>query len=125
MKKFNSQSLSFEEVVKRHFCLNHKALHTRFNKHYIYRFRSEFIDNFGLDPFKCVLCKFDSQTTLFNGRPIIMELDHINAQVRDGRPFNLRFLCPNCHTQTDNYKNRTRTIEEIHEGFMWMANDKK
>ncbi len=108
------KSLTFKEVVKRHFCLNHKAEHTRYNKHFIYKFRKEFVKKFGLDPFKCKLCGFDGMKTKHNGRPLQLELDHINANVRDGRPKNLRFLCPNCHSQTDTYCNRKSTIEEIH-----------
>lgn len=36
---------------------------------------------------------------------ISLHIDHINGQWRDNRPQNLRFLCPNCHSQTPNYCN--------------------
>lgn len=35
----------------------------------------------------------------WNGKPITLELDHINGRHRDWRLENLRMLCPNCHSQ--------------------------
>jgi RNA polymerase subunit RPABC4/transcription elongation factor Spt4 len=42
-----------------------------------------------------------------------LELDHINGDNTDDRVENLRFLCPNCHSQTDNWRGRkvVRTTE--------------
>lgn len=34
------------------------------------------------------------------GRPMTLEMDHINGDWRDNRAENLRFLCPNCHAIT-------------------------
>jgi hypothetical protein len=39
----------------------------------------------------------------WNGKPIVLQLDHINGINNDHRIENLRFLCPNCHTQQDTY----------------------
>ncbi|MFI0988267.1 HNH endonuclease [Streptomyces exfoliatus] len=44
----------------------------------------------------------------WNGRPLQLEVDHINAEWWDNRPENLRFLCPNCHAATDTYRGRKR-----------------
>jgi 5-methylcytosine-specific restriction endonuclease McrA len=37
---------------------------------------------------------------------LVLELDHINGTSRDHRIENLRFLCPNCHSQTPTFRGR-------------------
>lgn len=37
------------------------------------------------------------------GKKIVLQLDHINGDRYDNRIENLRFLCPNCHSQTFTY----------------------
>ena len=46
----------------------------------------------------------------WNNKPLNLVVDHINGDNTDHRPINLRFLCPNCHSQTDTYagKNNKR-----------------
>ncbi|GHG02805.1 HNH endonuclease signature motif containing protein [Streptomyces hydrogenans] len=43
---------------------------------------------------------------VWRGRPLRLEIDHIDGDWRDNRIENLRFLCPNCHSATDNYRGR-------------------
>ena len=54
-------------------------------------------------PRLCVKCGLGPE---WQGEPLTLQLDHINGDGRDGRLENLRFLCPNCHTQTLTYAGR-------------------
>ena len=42
----------------------------------------------------------------WRGKPLVLHLDHANGIHNDNRLVNLRFLCPNCHSQTETYSNR-------------------
>jgi DNA-binding transcriptional ArsR family regulator len=44
--------------------------------------------------------------TEWRGEPINMELHHRNGRPRDNRLENLAILCPNCHSQTENFGRR-------------------
>jgi len=59
--------------------------------------------------YKCKVCGIDEG----QGKPVILDLDHINGNNRDNRLENLRFLCPNCHSQTDTYKGRNKNTGKI------------
>ncbi|GAA2577287.1 hypothetical protein GCM10010304_17760 [Streptomyces roseoviolaceus] len=52
---------------------------------------------------QCVLCGTEA---VWRGRPLPLEVDHIDGSWRDNRIENLRLLCPNCHSTTDNYRGR-------------------
>ena len=44
----------------------------------------------------------------WNDRPLTLELDHIDGDNRNNAKDNLRLLCPNCHSQTNTFRNRKR-----------------
>ena len=49
--------------------------------------------------------------TEWQGKPIALELHHINGQKDDLRIENLQILCPNCHAFTDNYRGRSIKVQ--------------
>ncbi|CAL9997723.1 HNH endonuclease [Vibrio phage D479] len=42
----------------------------------------------------------------WNGKPLTLELEHVNGISNDNRKENLSWLCPNCHSQTSTYRRR-------------------
>lgn len=49
---------------------------------------------------RCEVCGFEE----WNGKPIPIELDHIDGDSDNNAEANLRLICPNCHAQTETYK---------------------
>lgn len=60
--------------------------------------------NNNLIPYRCAICG----CVEWQGRTLSLELDHINGINNDNRIENLRFLCPNCHSQTTTYGSRNQ-----------------
>lgn len=58
----------------------------------------------GLKEYKCECCGI----TEWNNKPIALQLHHINGIHNDNRLSNLQLLCPNCHSQTDNFASKGR-----------------
>lgn len=61
--------------------------------------------------YKCSICECKN----WQGKELSLELDHINGINNDNRIENLRFLCPNCHSQTITYgsKNSVKKHKDI------------
>lgn len=59
-----------------------------------------------LIPYKCAICG----CVEWQGKTLSLELDHINGINNDNRLENLRFLCPNCHSQTSTYGSRNQQL---------------
>ncbi|MDB4314432.1 hypothetical protein N9955_00110 [bacterium] len=68
-----------------------KTVKARFEKHY------------PQENCSCCLIK-----NTWNGKSLNLHLDHINGINNDNRLNNLRWLCPNCHSQTETYTGRNK-----------------
>jgi hypothetical protein len=56
----------------------------------------------------CLECGLNNE---WNGKPLVLVLDHINGENNDNRLENLRLLCPNCNSQTDTFAGRNQRIK--------------
>lgn len=74
----------------------HKKLHEYKSRAGI---RKRIIDD-NLIEYKCQECGLKDS---WNNKMLVLHLDHINGISNDHRLENLRWLCPNCHSQTDTY----------------------
>ena len=71
------------------------------NSKYLNRYRLKIrIVNEGYLEYRCIECNNIGE---WNGKILSLHLDHKNGINNDNRIENLRFLCPNCHSQTDTY----------------------
>lgn len=59
--------------------------------------------------FECAECKLPPE---WNNKKLELQLDHINGISTDNRIENLRFLCPNCHSQTETFCRGIRKKKE-------------
>jgi 5-methylcytosine-specific restriction endonuclease McrA len=71
------------------------------------------IINKNLIPYICDICK---QEPIWKKKKLVLILDHINGIHNDNRLENLRFLCPNCNSQTSTFAGKNTT---------WAKKDKR
>ena len=69
-----------------------------------------FILRRGLLPYVCSICKLGPE---WNGAPLVLRLDHINGVRTDHRIENLRFLCPNCDSQSATFCGRNKAAAMV------------
>jgi len=55
--------------------------------------------------YKCVKCGNEGE---WMGEAIVLQLDHKNGIRNDNRVENLRFMCPNCHSQTPTFSGKNK-----------------
>lgn len=63
------------------------------------------IVKFGIKPYACKCCGLSS----WNNKPISLELHHEDGNRRNNKLSNLKILCPNCHSQTGNFRFKNKT----------------
>ena len=49
---------------------------------------------------KCEVC---SLAPVWNSQPLVLQIDHRDGCSWNHRPHNVRFICPNCHSQTETF----------------------
>jgi hypothetical protein len=59
-----------------------------------------FIEKYGE---KCMLCGWNKKNPKTGRVPL--EVDHINGDSENNNENNLRFICPNCHSLSTNFRN--------------------
>lgn len=69
----------------------------------------KFILKENLLEYKCAICGISH----WNDKTLSLELDHINGVNNDNRLENLRWLCPNCYSQTSTYGSKNIKTEHI------------
>lgn len=95
------------ETVKRpeyRYTLNDLILANQGRKCSGTQLKKKIIEELGWED-KCQRCGISE----WCGEPITIQVDHINGDPTNHAIDNLRFLCPNCHSQTETWGRKTRT----------------
>ena len=58
--------------------------------------------------YKCEICGISE----WNGKPISLQLHHVDGNRKNNLLSNIQILCPNCHSQTDNYAGKNININK-------------
>ena len=66
--------------------------------------KKEYIHRVLKDDAHCEICGIHD----WNGKELMFQIHHLDGNHLNHVVANLQLLCPNCHSQTDNYSNRKR-----------------
>lgn len=75
------------------------------------RLRRRLIEDFGWED-KCMIDGCPSPEPVWNNMVLVLQVDHIDGDDSNNEITNLRFVCPNCHTQTNTYSNKKRSVAQ-------------
>ena len=93
--KTNHKKISWQEVLVYD---RHKG-----RRENVFRLKRAMLES-GI-PEQCACCHLQSE---WNGKQLVLQIDHIDGNGLNNLPFNVRFLCPNCHSQTETFGTRNR-----------------
>lgn len=70
-----------------------------------------------------VLCKFNNKCAAcglfeWQNKPIALELHHVDGCNWNNKEENLTILCPNCHSQTENFGNKNRQNRKVEDAVL-------
>jgi len=57
------------------------------------------------------ICESCGIGSVYNNKPLTLEIDHIDGKCFNNSINNLRILCPNCHSQTDTYRFKNKVSD--------------
>jgi Zn finger protein HypA/HybF involved in hydrogenase expression len=93
-KNFGAKKFSLEEILSG----NHPQYPSS-------KLRVRLIDE-KIKECRCEIC----MNTEWNGKPIPLQLDHVDGNHTNHKIQNLRILCPNCHAQTDTWCSKNKKL---------------
>ena len=99
-KGIHSQRMPLEEAMEKIFTINSGEFGRA----------KKYVRAYNLIEEKCKECGISKE---WNGKPITIELDHIDGNSHNNLLSNLRWLCPNCHSQTPTFKGRKNKIAHL------------
>jgi hypothetical protein len=98
----NSKLMSKDDVISN--------LFIKTEKNPSFRKIKKYLRLYNFFPHECFECKL---VNMWNNKPITIELDHIDGNCNNNELLNLRWLCPNCHSQTNTFRGRNRRIKNF------------
>lgn len=96
---FNNTKITTKRTEKNVFCENSTASQKVLREWY---FKGQYTE------YKCAICGLPAE---WQGKPLVLTLDHINGNSRDDRLENLRWVCPNCDRQLPTYSRGARGLK--------------